>query len=258
MHIELGGHAQAIPAYTSGIDILMSPAELAEMQRRQQVDGYRWFKIKVGRPDIAEDVARVAAAREAIGVHDKLVLDANQAWELGEAIRRCKAFEPYDIGWMEEPLASGDIDGHATLRRKTFLPIAIGESLYTREEFRQYLLADAVDIVQADIARVGGFSPLLRIADMAAAWSKPFAPHFFAELSIHALCAVENGLVLENVRGGSLFDLGLAKAPIVINDGAAVPGRAAGHGVEFDLELNAAFEVPATDYVFSSIRSRKD
>lgn len=257
MHLELGGHAISIPAYTSGIDLHMQPEELAQAQRRQQAEGYRWFKIKVGLPDIAEDIARVAAAREAIGSDGKLVLDANQAWDLAEAVKRCKAFERYDISWMEEPLSSGDVDGHARLRCKTGLPIAIGESLYTSEQFRQYLIADAVDIVQADIARVGGFSPWLKIADLASAWNKPVAPHFFVELSIHALCAVDNGLVLENVRGGALFDLGLVMEPVRISAGLGMPGNAAGHGVAFDFERNAAFEVPMSGYAFPDVRSHK-
>ena len=258
MHLELGGHAASIPAYTSGIDLHMKPAELAQTQRQQQANGYQWFKIKVGLPHIEDDMTRVAAAREAIGPDSKLVLDANQAWDLAEAVKRCKAFERYDITWMEEPLNSSDIGGHTTLRRKTGLPIAIGESLYTSEEFRHYLIADAVDIVQADIARVGGFSPWLKIADLAAAWNKPVAPHFFVELSVHALCAVDNGLVLENVRGGALFDLGLAMAPIEISAGLGVPGNVPGHGVEFDFERNAAFEVPISGYAFSDVRSHKD
>lgn len=257
LYLELGGNAASIPAYTSGIDLHMKPDELAKAQLQQQAQGYQWFKIKVGLASIAEDIARVAAARQAIGRDAKLVLDANQAWDLSEAVKRCNAFTPYDISWIEEPLASNDIDGHATLRRKIDLPVAVGESLYTLEEFRQYLVADAVDIIQADIVRVGGFSPWLRIADLAAAWNKPVAPHFFAELSLHALCAVDNGLVLENVRGGSLFELGLAKSPIQIIRGLGIPLAAAGHGVEFDLERNARFEVAMSGYAFSDVRSHK-
>lgn len=257
LHIELGGHARSVPAYTSGIDILMAPDELAATQKTLRDEGYSWFKIKVGRSDIGDDIARVAAAREAVGPGGKLVVDANQAWDLSEAIRRCRAFEPYDIAWMEEPLEPDDVRGHAALRGKTAIPIALGESLYTANQFLAYLEADAIDVVQADVVRVGGFTPWLRIANLAAAWRKPVAPHFFAELSVHALCAVDNGLVLENVRGGSLFDLGLARRPVTIRDGFAAPGSKAGHGVEFMLENRAALEVPTADYSFSAARSRK-
>jgi L-alanine-DL-glutamate epimerase-like enolase superfamily enzyme len=199
----------------------------------------------------------VAAAREAIGPEKKLLLDANQAWDLGEAEKRCRAFERYDITWIEEPLSPRDIRGHASLRQKTAIPVAIGESLYTIDEFHQYLLAGAVDIVQADIARVGGLTPWLAIADLAAAWCKPVAPHFVVELSLHALCAIENGLVLENVRGGALFDLGLAREPLRTAQGHGVPGETSGHGIEFEIDGNAGFEVGSTGYSFSSSRSHK-
>lgn len=257
MFLELGGHASSIPAYTSGIDLYMTPEELASTQMALKADGYRWFKIKVGHPDIRVDVERVAAARQAIGPDCKLVVDANQAWDLGEAINRCRAFESYDIGWMEEPLKTGDVGDHANLRRKTSIPIALGESLYTIEDFRRFLMADAIDIVQADIARVGGFSPWIKIASLAAAWNKPVAPHYFVELSIHALCAVDNGLVLENVRGGSLHELGLARQPVTIVEGLAHAERIAGHGVIFGFEDNARHEVPLADYSFGHVRTRK-
>ncbi len=257
MFLELGGNAPAIPAYTSGIDLYMTPEELGAAQSALKKDGYQWFKIKVGHTDIAVDIARVAAAREAIGPNCKLVVDANQAWDLGEAINRCRAFEPYNIGWMEEPLGTNDVNDHATLRSKTGIPIALGESLYTIEDFRRFLSADAIDIVQADIARVGGFTPWLKIANLAAAWNRPVAPHYFVELSVHALCAVDNGLVLENVRGGSLFELGLARHPVEITNGIAKPVRTAGHGVGFQLDQNAGYEVPTTGYDFGSARTRK-
>jgi len=257
LYLELGGFSKSIPAYTSGIDLHMSPDELAATQQTLKTDGYQWFKIKVGHPDLSIDLARVAATREALGPKVKLVVDANQAWDLGEAARRCKAFEPYDISWMEEPLNAADPNDHAELRRRTSIPIALGESLYTVADFRRFLQADAVDVIQADIARVGGFSPWLKIANLAAAWNRPVAPHYFVELSIHALCAVENGLVLENVRGGSLHDLGLASCPVSIVEGLASPERTVGHGVIFDLEGNLEQEVPAANFSFGSVNTRK-
>jgi L-alanine-DL-glutamate epimerase-like enolase superfamily enzyme len=258
LHLEMGGNSRNIPAYTSGIDLHLSPEELFDVQRAGQAEGYRWFKIKVGRARLSEDIARVAAAREAIGPDARLVLDANRAWDFNEALRRCRAFEPFDIGWIEEPLAADDVVGHAALRNKIGIPVALGESVYTVEAFRNLLAAGAVDIVQADIVRVGGLTPWLRIADLAAAWNRPVAPHFFVELSVHALCAVENGLVLENVRGGSLHELGLTAEPVRIEGGMARPTSGPGHGVAFDFEANTAFEVPPFGYTFSDVRSHKE
>lgn len=258
LHLELGGTARSVPAYTSGIDLHLTPEELFALQQQKRAEGYEWFKIKVGLPRLADDVARVGAAREAIGPDAHLVLDANQGWDLGEAIRRCRAFETFDARWIEEPLAPENIAGHATLRGKTGIPIAVGESLYTVQAVRDYLLADAVDIVQADIARVGGLTPWLKIANLAAAWNRPVAPHFLAELSIHALCGVDNGLVLENVRGGSLHDLGLAHDPLHVEGGVGKPGPAAGHGVRLALAESRAHAVPASGYFFDDVRSHKE
>ncbi|MBZ9603301.1 mandelate racemase/muconate lactonizing enzyme family protein [Phyllobacterium chamaecytisi] len=258
LHLEMGGSARSIPAYTSGIDLHLSPEELFGLQQVKQAEGYEWFKIKVGLPRQADDIARIAAAREAIGPDAHLVLDANQSWDLGEAVRRCRAFEPFNVSWIEEPLAPEDIGGHATLRSKTGIPLAVGESLYTAQSVRDYLVADAVDIVQADIARVGGLTPWLRIANLAAACNRPVAPHFLVELSLHALCAVDNGLVLENVRGGSLHDLGLAREAIRVVRGAALPSTIAGHGVTLEIAGNQRHRVPASDYVFDDIRSHKE
>jgi L-alanine-DL-glutamate epimerase-like enolase superfamily enzyme len=258
LFLEIGGHAGSVQAYTSGIDLHLDPEQLFNVQRREQEKGYEWFKIKVGHSRLEDDVARVAAAREAIGSDAKLVLDANQGWDVIEAVRRCRAFEPYDITWIEEPLVPEDVQGHAEIRRRTGMPVAVGESLYTAEAFRNYLTADAVDIIQADIPRVGGITPWLRIADLAAAWNKPVAPHFFVELSVHALCAVDNAMVLENVRGGSLHDLGLARQPVSVVGGRGSPPEAAGHGVQLALAENAEFVVPDAGYSFTDVRSHKE
>jgi L-alanine-DL-glutamate epimerase-like enolase superfamily enzyme len=258
LYVELGGVRKEIPTYASSIDLHLSPAEIGNLLTARRHDGYSWFKIKVGLPALAADVARVEAAREAIGWDNKLLLDANQAWDLDESARRCRALERFDPTWLEEPMAPEDVLGHAELRRKTAIPVAIGESLYTIGEFRAYLEASAADVLQPDIGRVGGFTPWLRIAALCGAWHKPIAPHYLVEQSLHALCAVENGLVLEDVSGGSLFDLGLVSKPVARNGGIALPGTTAGHGLEFVApEIIAAFEVPSHGYIFEHQRSSK-
>jgi L-alanine-DL-glutamate epimerase-like enolase superfamily enzyme len=118
--------------------------------------------------------------------------------------------------------------------------VAVGESLYTTEQFLEYLRADAVDVLQPDVARVGGITPWLRIAALAQAWNRPIAPHFLSELSVHLLCAIPNGLILENVTGGSLAELGLVRSSVTIKDGFAVPSSSPGHAIEFDRNALAA------------------
>src|SRR6202035_3460795 len=92
--------------------------------------GLQAVKIKVGRP-LHEDLTRLAAVREMIGVERNLMVDANTGWDLPEALRRAKAMEPYDLTWIEEPLNPDDARGHAELQQHTSTPIAAGETLFS-------------------------------------------------------------------------------------------------------------------------------
>jgi L-alanine-DL-glutamate epimerase-like enolase superfamily enzyme len=230
----LGGAKPSIAGYGSGIDLPMTPAELVKHVQGYLQQGYQAVKIKVGRQTIREDVDRLRAVRELIGPDYKLLLDANQCWTVDEAVRRARAFEPYGPAWLEEPLIPEDVSGHARLRLSTSIPIAVGESLYTAPQFLEYLRAGAVDVLQPDVARVGGYTPWKKIAALAEAFNVPVAPHFLAELSLHALCAVPNGLILENVTGGSLYEVGLTTRPLEMRNGVFTAGDIPGHGLNLD------------------------
>ena len=142
-----------------------------------------------------------------------------------------------------EPLLADDRAGHVHVRQATGIPIAVGETLYTRYEFADYMRAGAVDVVQADIPRVGGFTEWMKIARLAEAFNLPVAPHFMMELSVHALCAVPNGLILEDLQGGSLTDLGILAEPIRVENGEIAPPARQGHGIVFDRAALSRYEV---------------
>jgi len=130
-----------------------------------------------------------------------------------------------------------DIDGHARLRQLVRSPIAIGENVYTLQQFNQYLARGACDFVQADIVRVGGITPYLEVAALARAWNVPLAPHFMMELTGQVLCCLPNSYILENIDGGSLTDLRALVRPFKIVDGwFTPPADVLGHGIEFDRE----------------------
>lgn len=230
----MGGARERIPAYGSGINMHLEGEPLAEQMRGFLAAGYRAVKMKVGRDDAAEDVERVATVRKTIGPKVKLLLDANQKWSAGEAVARARMLARFDPYWLEEPILADDIPGHTHARAQAGIPIALGETLFTRYQFADYLRADAVDIVQADIPRVGGYTEWLKIAKLAESHNLPVAPHFAVELSIHALCAVPNGLILEDLQGGSLTDLGLLAEPWRVKDGWGVPPARPGHGFVWD------------------------
>jgi L-alanine-DL-glutamate epimerase-like enolase superfamily enzyme len=239
----LGGHRERIPAYGSGINMHLDGEPLLDQMRGFLERGYRAVKMKVGREDPAEDVERVAAVRRLVGPSVRLLLDANQKWTAGEAIRRAAMLRPFDPFWLEEPILADDLAGHAHARRAIGIPLAVGETLYTRHQFAEWMAAGAVDVVQADVPRVGGFTPWLAIAETADGFNLPVAPHFVMELSLQALCAVTNGLILEDLQGGSLTDLGVLAEPIRVERGEGRPPARPGHGVLFDDRALARYEV---------------
>lgn len=238
----MGGARERIEAYGSGINMHLEGEPLAEQMRGFLEAGYKAVKMKVGRDDPAEDVERVATVRKTIGSAMRLLLDANQKWSAGETIARMSQLERFNPYWIEEPILADDIPGHTHARRGVRVPVAIGETLYNRYQFADYIRADAVDIVQADVPRVGGFTEWLKIAKLAESHNLPVAPHFAVELSVHGLCAIPNGLILEDLQGGSLTDLGMLAEPWRVVDGYGMPPARPGHGFVWDEKALARFE----------------
>jgi len=239
----LGGARDRIPAYGSGINMHLDGEPLREQMQGFLERGYRAVKMKVGREDPQEDVERVATVRETIGPKVMLLLDANQKWTAAEAVRRGEMLKRFSPFWLEEPILADDIPGHAHARAALGMPIALGETLFTRYQFADYIRAQAVDIVQADVPRVGGYTEWLKIARLAEAHNLPVAPHFAVELSVHALCAVPHGLILEDLEGGSLTDLGLLEEPWRVTGGWGVPPQRPGHGFVWNAAALKRYEV---------------
>ena len=232
----LGGARENIPAYVSEINLSAndSIADLGHRAADYKAQGYRAVKIKIGKDDFDEDIERITKVQEVMGRDKRVLVDLNQKWTASEAIQKAARLDALDLGWIEEPMLYQDINGHAALKRAITTPIALGESLYSREQVLAYLQADAVDFVQADVAFVGGITEWHKIAHLSQAFGRLVAPHFMMELSLHLLCGVQNSFMLENVVGGSLTELGLLAEPIVIKDGIGQPSQIPGHGLVFD------------------------
>ena len=254
LHRLLGAHREGLPAYISEIDL--SPGDTVEQLARRaagyRADGFRDMKIKVG-DDLDRDRERIRAVADVFGGPQHVLVDVNQGWDAGSARTAVAALDELGVGWVEEPLPFGEIDAHRDLRRAGRTKIALGESLFSREQFLAYLRADAVDIVQADVAFAGGITPWLEIASLADAFGKKVAPHYLAEISLPLLCAIPNALMLECVVGGGFSELGLTTAPLAVADGYAAASTAPGIGFDFD---RAAFSASAldTDRLRSSFR----
>lgn len=196
----LGGSRAEVPAYASGGYYMegKGPEGLAREMKRYLGAGFTSVKIKVGGTSLEEDVARVKAAREAIGPGIRLALDANNAYpSAAEAIRAARAFEPYDIWWFEEPLAPDNIPGHAEVAAAVGMPVATGEIHASRWDFRDIITHRAARILQPDAGVLGGVSEWMKVAHTAASFDLPVAPHWHANLHIHVAGAVSNALAVE-------------------------------------------------------------
>jgi len=180
---HIGRARSAVRAYGSGVNLHYSQDELLAQVQRWIDAGFSGVKIKVGKPELAEDVERVRAVRELLGPDRALMIDANQRWHLERAVRSVEALAEFDLAWIEEPLRSDDLAGHTALAQRIDVPIAVGENLHTVHRFGDFLRAGAAHIVQPNIVRVGGITPFLRIASLAAEHRVPLHPHLLPELS---------------------------------------------------------------------------
>lgn len=165
------------PAYTTTPGWLgYSDEKLTRLAREAVADGFSQIKLKVG-GNLAEDVRRLAIAREAVGPDVRIAIDANQRWDVGPAIEWMRELAPWNPYWIEEPTSPDDILGHQAIRRAISTPIATGEHVHNRIMFKQYLQAEAVDFVQIDATRVAGVNENIAILLLAAKFGRPVCPH---------------------------------------------------------------------------------
>ncbi len=226
-----GGAKNAVPLYsTEGGWLHVEAQALVDDALAVQAKGFAGTKIKIGRPHVAEDVARLRAVREAMGPGFEIMTDANQGFSLSEAMRRARHYEALDIAWFEEPIHADDIAAHAQLARSTSVPIAVGESLYSISQFKDYLAMGACSIVQVDAGRIGGITPWLKVAHMAEAHNVAVCPHFLMELHVSLAAAVPNGAYVEYIP--QLDDITTSR--MTVAGGRAIPSDAPGLGIEWD------------------------
>jgi L-alanine-DL-glutamate epimerase-like enolase superfamily enzyme len=223
-----GGHRQRTPVYTTeGGWLHLSTDELVRETLAAQAAGFRGAKLKVGKPHVSEDVARLQAVREAVGEAFELMVDANQCFTLSEALRRAPRYAALGIAWFEEPLPADDIVGHARLAAASAVPIAVGESLYSIGQFAAYVQQGACSIVQVDVARIGGITPWLKVAHMAEAFNLAVCPHFLMELHASLTAAVASAAWVEYIPQ---LDA-VASSRLAIEDGMALAPDTPGLGI---------------------------
>jgi len=240
------------PAYTTSAGWLGYSDERLRLLVREAVEkGWTHFKMKVG-GDIGDDVRRAALIRDEIGPDRILMMDANQVWDVDEAIENMERLAEFEPLWIEEPTSPDDVLGHARIA-KTVSPIGVatGEHCQNRVLFKQLFQADAISFCQIDACRLGGVNEVIAVVLMAAKFGVPVCPHaggvglceYVQHLSIFDYIAV----------GASLEDRILEYVdhlhehfvdPVEIRDGRYVPPQAPGYSAEMKPESLDEFEFP--------------
>ena len=132
------------------------------------------------------------------------MVDGNNGWSVATAIRVAKRLERFDVNWLEEPVIAEDYEGYARIRDSTEIPIAGGESEYTKWGFKELFTRGCIDIVQADVGRVGGITEYMKVSNMAEAFNLPMCPHGAGVVSAHCVAAAPNGMIVEFFDGNRL------------------------------------------------------
>jgi L-talarate/galactarate dehydratase len=185
----LGAHRESVPCYnTSGGYFGASIDEVCANADRSLDEGIGGVKMKVGQPDVREDIERVTALRRHLGDAVPIMIDANQQWDRPTALRFGRAVDELGLTWIEEPLDAHDVEGHAALSARLDTPIASGEMLTSVAEHQRLIDARAVALMQPDAPRIGGVTPFLRVATLADQAGLRLAPHFVMEIHL-PLCA---------------------------------------------------------------------
>ncbi|EMF57971.1 L-fuconate dehydratase [Streptomyces bottropensis] len=254
------------PGYTTSPGWLgYSDEKLTRLAKQAVADGFTQIKLKVG-ADLDDDVRRMRTARAAVGDGIRIAIDANQRWNIGEAVDWTRALAAYDPYWIEEPTSPDDILGHAAVRRGVApVKVATGEHVQNRIVFKQLLQADALDVLQIDAARVGGVNENLAILLLAAKFGVPVCPHAggvgLCELVQHlsmfdylALSGTTDDRVIEYVD--HLHEH--FTAPVVMRDGHYVAPRTPGFSATMHPASLAEYRYPDGTFWAADLAGRED
>ena len=231
----LGQVRTAVPAYGSGGFTSYSVAELQKQLAGWTSSGIQRVKMKIGRePD--KDIARVAAAREAIGRNNELFVDANGAYSRKQALAMASSFAESGVSWFEEPVSSDDLQGLRLMRDRAppGMDISAGEYGYHSKYFCRMLQAGAVDVLQADATRCAGITGFLEAAALCKAFNLPLSSHCAPSIHIHPCCAVTSVRHLEYFYDHVRIEQMLFDGAIKPKDGLLHPDMTRpGLGLEF-------------------------
>lgn len=138
---------------------------------------FQSMKMKIGALEISEDCERIKGVRNVIGKDIRLMIDANQAYDVLSATKMALAVEKENIHWFEEPLPANNINGYASLKQKTFIPLAVGENFSSAYEFNDFFVRQCIDISQPDVGNIGGFTEISKVINLSHIFRINISPH---------------------------------------------------------------------------------
>lgn len=236
----LGACRDKVPAYAMVGWYFDSEEEYAQACADAVSEGFSAIKLKVGMGSLEDDLRRIKLAREAIGTEIRLMVDANQAFDESEALRRGRAYEKYDIYWFEEPMPPQFTDALKRLSVSLDIPIATGENIYTKYAFLDLIERGGVAVIQPDNRRAGGVTEWMEIASIADAYGVKVASHGGGPANVNMLCAMPNALYLES---GSLKGERMYVEQLELVDGCVSAPKLPGLGTEIREDFVKEFAV---------------
>lgn len=232
--VLLGGEAKPVPAYDSYG--MVDPVKDAKAIEHSMAQGFKAIKIKLGYPDVARDIQVTREIRQMIGPQTALMVDFNQSLQPTEAIRRIRLLEPFDLHWVEEPVAAEDLQGHALVRETVQANIQTGENWWFPRDAERALTAGACDVMMPDLMKIGGITGWLSVMGLARAASMPVSSHLFIEASAHVLAVTPTCHWLEFMD----FGTAVLAEPARVVDGT-VTAQGPGLGMRWNEEAVSRF-----------------
>jgi len=205
----LGAYRDRMPVYSMCGWYYDNDNDLSKYKREVEKaleQGYRAIKIKTGRYGIDDDVRRIRLAQDLAGKDRRVMIDANQALNRNEALRRGRVYQQLNVFWYEEPMQPHEMDGYADLARELDVRIATGENLYTRHQFADLIARKGADVVQPDNRRAGGVTEWMEIAAIADAAGLELASHGGGSANMNMLCAIPNAIYMETGGAQKMVD----------------------------------------------------